>query len=217
MMRLHLGCGEKYLEGYLNVDFPSKAHTVQSRSPADLQTDLLQLKYPLGSVDEIRLHHVFEHFTRPVACALLSAWQSWLRIGGILHLEVPDFNRTAAVILNPLVSAGAKTVAMRHLFGSHEADWAVHCEGYTRGMLKALLKCYGFEIFEIHQNSWQGTHNLEIQAKKIIKIETLDSFRMRTKDYLSAFLLDTFQEKPLLEAWMEIFDQQVQRGIGTDG
>jgi len=216
-MKLHLGCGEKYLEGYLNVDFPSEAHTVQSQNPADLQIDLLQLNYPLASIDEIRLHHVFEHFTRPVACALLAAWQSWLKIGGVLHLEVPDFTRTAAVILNPLASAGVKAVAMRHLFGSHEAAWAVHCEGYTQRMLKSLLEVYGFKVVEMRHNSWQGTHNLEVQAQNITDINTLDSLRARTRDYLSAYLLDNIQEEPLLETWMNMFDQQLQRCIGTDG
>lgn len=216
-MKLHLGCGEKYLEGYLNVDFPPIAHTVQRQSPADLHADLLQLKYPLGSVDEIRLHHVFEHFTRPIACALLAAWHSWLKIDGILHLEVPDFTRTATVIINPMASVGAKAVAMRHLFGSHEAAWAVHCEGYTQGALKTLLESYGFQVFETRRNSWQGTHNFEMLAKKVVAIDTLDDFRGRTRDCLRRYLLDASLEEPLLETWMNMFDQQLKMCIGTNG
>ena len=215
-MKLHLGCGERYLQGYLNVDFPPEAHTVQCRSPADLHTDLLQMKYPIGSVDEIRLHHVFEHFIRPVACALLVAWYFWLKSGGILHLEVPDFVRTASVILNPVASSRAKAVAMRHLFGSHEAPWAVHCEGYTQGTLRGLLEQVGFEVLEIHHNSWSGTHNIEMLVKKVGVIRTMDDLRARVRNLLGQYLVDV-SEEPLLEAWMEIFDRQLHVSMGIDG
>lgn len=215
-MKLHLGCGEGYLEGYLNVDFPPEIHSVQQRSPADMYADILQLKYPPGSIDEIRLHHVFEHFTRPVACALLVAWHFWLKKGGVLHLEVPDFTRTAAIILNPLTPASAKTIAMRHLFGSHEAPWAVHCEGYTMGTLKTLLESYGFKFSEVRHNSWRGTHNFEILANKVAD-GTLNDFRARTRDFLQHYLLDAVSEETLLETWMNMFEQQLKKSLEIDG
>lgn len=216
-MKLHLGCGERYLDGYLNVDFPPEAHTVQRRSPADLHADILQLRYPCGSVDEIRLHHVFEHFTRPVACALLAAWHGWLRIGGTLHLEVPDFARTAGVILNTLATSTSKTVAMRHLFGSHEASWAVHCEGYTRELLKTQMETFGFDVFETRSNSWLGTHNFEMLARRTVVTVTTETIRARTRSYLQNFLLDNVQEAALLEIWMCIFEQQLQKNLPADG
>ena len=79
--KLHLGCGQRYLEGYVNIDFPAAEHTVQEQSVADRHADLLCLSYPAGSIDEIRLHHVFEHFDRHTACALMASWQSWLKVG----------------------------------------------------------------------------------------------------------------------------------------
>ena len=81
-MKLHLGCGHYYLEGYTNVDYPPSEHSVQQSIKADLFCDLATLRYAAGSVDEIRLHHVFEHFPRPAALALLCRWRDWLVPGG---------------------------------------------------------------------------------------------------------------------------------------
>lgn len=215
-MKLHLGCGQKYLDGYLNIDFPADSHSVQQTSPADLHADLLALHYPAGSVDEVRLHHVFEHFTRPVACALLCTWHTWLKEGGLLRLEVPDFRRTAAVILNPLASPRAKGVAMRHLFGSHEAHWAVHCEGYTPGILEALLQTYGFQVTERRRNAWQGTHNIEFLARKTGGTLDPAEAKRRTGEHLARYLLDPDLEDALLETWMTMFDHQLQQGLRGD-
>src|SRR6185369_2221030 len=114
-MKLHLGCGQRYLDGYINIDFPSSSHSIQETSVADLHADILSLHYPEKSVEEIRSHHVFEHFPRPIACALLAGWYLWLKEGGLLRIEVPDFRRTAQRLLNPFLSFKKRAVAERHL------------------------------------------------------------------------------------------------------
>lgn len=80
-LRLHLGCGEQRLEGYVNIDYPPSEHTVQTKTGADIFADITTLNFPTHSVDEIRLHHVFEHFDRATALALLIKWHSCLKIG----------------------------------------------------------------------------------------------------------------------------------------
>ena len=196
-MKLHLGCGQHYLPGYINIDFPPTEHSVQEKSVADLHADLLQLSYPAESIDEIRLHHVFEHFPRPVACALLSSWNSWLSEGGVLHIEVPDFARTAGVILNPFSSLKKQAVAERHLFGSHEAHWAVHCEGYTVRLLKAMLKSFGFRARTVRKNSWMGTYNVEVIAGKSMSSPTREECEAACRTFLANFLVDTSESKLL--------------------
>ncbi|MDD2336791.1 MAG: methyltransferase domain-containing protein, partial [Geobacteraceae bacterium] len=124
-LRLHLGCGQKYLQGYINIDFPSENHTTQSRQIADYCANILDLDFPPGSVDEIRCHHVLEHFERPVALSLLAQWQSWLKKEGTLVIETPDLEESARLLLSEQSTYQEKQVIIRHLFGSNEAHWAV--------------------------------------------------------------------------------------------
>src|SRR5215471_235356 len=150
-MRLHLGCGERYFPGYINLDYPLTEHSVQRKSVADQFANLLDLKYPAETIDEVRLHHVFEHFSRPHACALLAGWNSWLKPKGILHIEVPDFEETAKAVLSSFASGQAQAVGLRHIFGSQEAHWAYHLEGYTAARLGKFLEQFGFEVNNVRQ------------------------------------------------------------------
>ncbi len=208
-MKLHLGCGQKYFEGYVNIDYPPSEHTVMEETVADEFHNLFELSYPAKTVAEVRLHHVFEHFSRSHACALLAGWNSWLKDGGILHIEVPDFYNTAKVILNPLSSDKKKSVAMRHIFGSQEAHWAIHFDGYSRSSLKILLELFGFEPIEFKTNSWRGTHNIEVIGKKIRNLNLIDA-RDAASKYLSRFMVDESpSEQEQLNTWLRNYNDQV--------
>ncbi len=208
-MKLHLGCGETYLDGYVNIDFPLEAHSVQRTTKADLCVDLLSLRYPANSIEEVRLRHVFEHFTRPVACALLTGWHRWLVPEGVLRLEVPDLEKTAKKINSRFVPMARKLVGIRHLFGSHEAGWAAHYEGYTSATLSHLLKHFGFAVRSVTYNDWQGTYNIEIIASKRIDVVGINPGE-RARNYLRQYLLDE-SEVALLEVWMVAWCRQYER------
>ena len=205
--KLHLGCGQNYFEGYINIDFPLDKHSVQQTSVADEFADITKLRYPTGSIDEVRLHHVFEHFTRPVACALVASWQTWLKTDGVLHIEVPDFDRTAKSVLSRFTDDHTKAVGLRHIFGSNEEFWAVHYEGWSAKRLGALVTAFGFEVNEIKTNEWKGTYNFELIAKKVEAITKADDLESRARKYLQLFLLDD-SEANLLDIWMNYYRQQ---------
>jgi len=210
-MKLHLGCGQRYFKGYVNIDFPASEHTVMKDNAADMHTDILSLNYKPESIEEVRLHHVFEHFTRPTACALLAGWNSWLKSSGILHIEVPDFQKTARVMLSMFSSMKSKFVAERHLFGSHEASWAVHCDGYTPKTLKFFIEQFGFKTLKIIKNSWLGTYNFEIIAEKTNQKISLAEFEQITKKYLTNFMVSETAESEikLLNTWLEMYSKQI--------
>jgi FkbM family methyltransferase len=107
-VRLHLGAGEHLLPGYVNIDYPSEYHNVMKVRP-ELAADITTLTFPPHSVDEVRLHHVFEHFNRVVALGLLIRWQRWLKLGGRLLIETPDFEGEARSFLRDLPELNAAT------------------------------------------------------------------------------------------------------------
>lgn len=208
-MKLHLGCGERYLEGYINIDYPPEEHTVQSKNVADVQCDLRKLHYEKGTVEEIRLHHVFEHFSRPVACALITKWSEWLYRGGRLHIEVPDFDRTCMHIFNPFTGDKARKIGLRHLFGSQEADWAVHYVGYGKKEICDLMKLNGFEIKKISRNHWKDTYNIEVIAEKKRELD-LEIKAAGTREYLKKYCVDeSAGELKMLDVWVNMYEEQL--------
>lgn len=212
--RLHLGCGQRIMAGYLNIDFPVESDSETLKAP-DLSADLLELTAKSGSVAEIRLHHVFEHFQRPVACALLAAWHVWLQQNGVLRIEVPDAFRTSLAAFNPFTSSSLRFTALRHLFGSHEAAWAVHCEGYSRTVLASMLEAMGYTVTKTRRNSWKGTYNIDLTAVKN-RPSDLVALREGARKYLTNYLVDNSPvETRLLNVWMSMYDEQLSKSLSS--
>jgi len=89
-MKLNIGCGTELLDGYVNIDkFP-----ILIRTDKDFrQIDILNISnyFQANSIDEIRAHHVFEHFTHiEVTVILFKLWMI-MKPGGILSITTPDF------------------------------------------------------------------------------------------------------------------------------
>lgn len=211
-MKLHLGCGQIYLDGYVNIDFPPSEHSVQGRSVADQYADLRELKFAHGSVEEVRLHHVFEHFRRQQAAALVASWNSWMCDNAVLNIEVPDIRGLARVFVNPFSSRRARSVAERHLFGSHEAGWAAHYEGYDASQLKFLLNTMGFEVVSVKHARWRGTHNLHVVGRKRMSIDDLDHSVTLGRIYLSQFRVDDSEDElKMVDLWVREFEAQVKK------
>lgn len=164
MTKLHLGCGTRYLDGYVNIDHPVGEHTVQHDLVADRYADITKLTCPHGSIDEIRLHHVFEHFSRPVALAQLCRWTDWLRPDGVLRIETPDALGCAWALVKPWTSEASRQQIVRHLFGSHEAAWAVHWDGWYEERFRRTLAALGFRKLRFRHSRWGALRNVEVSA-----------------------------------------------------
>ena len=184
----------------------------------DLLADLRELSYPDGGVTEVRLHHVFEHFDRATALRLLIEWRGWLRAGGTLRIETPDFGRSAAAYLLARVMPGrvvrgplGRLVGhgtgsqLRHIFGSHEADWAVHWDGWDRPRYRHTLGALGFEELRFRAASWRGIHSLEVIALASDTLPPREKLEEAAERLLRDSLVDeSASELRQLENWMAV-------------
>lgn len=102
-MRVNLGSGWHYREGFTNVDLFAKK--------ADLRADLRTVDFPAGSVEEVTAIHSIEHLEREDSVALFHRIFRWLTVGGTLRIEMPERGRCLKLIGHdaaPLRLAGAK-------------------------------------------------------------------------------------------------------------
>jgi hypothetical protein len=203
-MRLHLGCGERYLEGYVNIDYPADQHSVQVSSPADLHADITKLSYDPGSIAEVRLHHVFEHFDRVTALRLLVDWHGWLREGGLLVIETPDFE-AAARRFGRRRFRGRRGTIVRHVFGSQEAGWAFHADGWYDEKFREVLGALGYAVVRAERESWRDTDNITVTASKPPPPwPSRDELVERAGEILERSLVDRSpSELRLHETWMQ--------------
>ena len=74
-MKLHLGCGKRYLEGFIHVDLADFEH-VDYKIPVD---DLSVFENE--SIDEIYASHVLEYFDREQVKSVLYEWRRVLKFG----------------------------------------------------------------------------------------------------------------------------------------
>jgi FkbM family methyltransferase len=172
-LRLHLGCGEQYLPGYVNVDYPAEIQRV-THIYADALANILELDFPDNSVDEIRLHHLFEHFDRATALAVLMRWHKWLKPGGLLRIETPDFIGSAKAVLLPRVfswrsSWKVKMCMVRHLTGNQADSWGYHRDHWFPQRFKHTLAKLGFSDIKTktrQQPDKPYLANVEVTAHK---------------------------------------------------
>src|SRR5215470_5529141 len=146
-LKLNLGCGDKILSDYVNVDI------VQSRAgfKPDVQCDLRRLKpFNDASVDEILSVHVVEHFWRWEVRDTLLEWKRVLKGGGKIVLECPNLQSACTTFLEDPIKNSAEDAGGQRTMWVFYGDpqwhdpYMVHRWGYTPESLKALLLECGY-------------------------------------------------------------------------
>lgn len=147
-IKYHMGCGGNYMPGYINIDFPQSQHSIVDIK-ADIYADLMTVN--LKPCDEIRSHHVFEHFNYMKSLALLVKWTRALNIGGILRIDVPDIEELCRGLSEVENNPGKVFKFIRMIYGSHEAKWAYHINGWTESSLTYTLDRFGYKHIKTHR------------------------------------------------------------------
>lgn len=146
-MKLNLGCGNKILPGYINVDVKQRG----GKQP-DIEADIRYLPQFDETVDEILAVHVIEHFYPWEADDLLTEWKRVLKPGGKLILECPDFVKACWYVMEAVSNQKPMNMqlTMWPLYGddSYKDELMMHKYGYTPMSLGKKLHELGFVKIE---------------------------------------------------------------------
>lgn len=145
-IRLNLGCGDKILPGYINVDV---AASRAGKTP-DVLCDLSKnLCFADDSVEEVLAVHIVEHFWRWEVEATLKAWARVLAPGGRMVIECPNLISACKQVLHDPVSATrpdqAGRMSMWVLYGDPAWKDPLMCHrwAYTPESLGELMQKAG--------------------------------------------------------------------------
>lgn len=157
-IKLHLGCGNQHIDGYINMDY--------IETPAvDLIGDVRQLPYADESVEIIESYHVLEHF--PVCLHanvskdygekyealvdVLKEWRRVLRKNGQLIIEVPDIDKVFEEY--QLADESKKEELLLSIYGSYRDgfDPDYHRWGANEYRLRYILEKAGFRFIRFEK------------------------------------------------------------------
>ena len=142
-MKLNLGCGDKILPGYINVDVAAS----RAGKRPDVLCDLHALTpFEDNSAEEILSVHVVEHFWRWEVVGVLKEWIRVLKPGGLMILECPNLKSACEMFLSdPDLHArqgpeGQRTMWVFYGDPSWRDPLMVHRWGYTPQSLAAVME-----------------------------------------------------------------------------
>mgnify|MGYP003134570800 CR=1 FL=1 len=148
-MKLHLGCGNVHLDGWLNVDITEGSSVDRLDDVSTLETIVDE------SCDIIYASHVLEHFDREEYASVLSVWYNKLKPGAVLRLAVPDIQSAFAWYngknLDELLGI---------FYGGQRSPYDYHKMGFDEHSLSSKLKELGFT--NIKTWDWKETEHAHL-------------------------------------------------------
>lgn len=150
-MKLNVGCGDKKIHGYINVD-------IRPDLDPDVVCDVSEIHTKFSDVELIYACHVLEHFPlKPSAFykttwkQVLDSWTAALKPGGILRISVPDMQ----AVFDYYKDAGDISKLYSLIWGGQKYDYDFHFHGWTFESLKSDLEAAGYEDVRLY--NWRKT------------------------------------------------------------
>jgi len=144
MLKLHVGCGKRFIPGYLNID-------IQPYEGVDLVADISNLPFPDGSVDFIYSCANIEHFGRYRYKKVLAHWYAKLRPGGGLRLSTADFE----AVCEEYRENGTIDDLLGLVVGGQKDAYDLHGMIFDFRLLESSLNEVGF--INVRRYDWRDT------------------------------------------------------------
>jgi predicted SAM-dependent methyltransferase len=148
-MKLHLGCGSRYIPGFIHVDAQPAPHV-------DIVGPVERLPMDDASVSLIYASHILEHFGRYAYKEVLAEWFRVLRPGGVLRLAVPDFAACAAIYYEMGLADGLSGL-VGLIVGGQRNEHDYHKMIFDEALLSSTLLETGFR--EVRRWEWRETEH----------------------------------------------------------
>lgn len=132
--KVHLGCGEKRLNGFLNVDARASAHT-------DLVCDFYELPFADNSVELFYMCHSLEHIPMHQTHLFIRKLFTMLKPSGKIYISVPDFAVLSSLYLSGRVPLSS---IVRAIHGGQEYPGNTHYMSYDQDILTNILLNSGY-------------------------------------------------------------------------
>tara|TARA_Y100000593_G_scaffold92396_1_gene183903 strand:+ start:3983 stop:4549 length:567 start_codon:yes stop_codon:yes gene_type:complete len=152
VLKLHLGCGDKHIPGFVNVD-------IQDSPAVDVLADVMELPYKENSVDLIYACSMLEHFGRNnnlkffrKTCwtDVVKHWYTILKPGGKLYISVPDFE---AVCIEYLENKDINSI-LGITLGGQKNEEDLHGMLFDFKIISTELESIGFS--SIDRYNWKN-------------------------------------------------------------
>jgi len=220
-MKLNIGCGKTYKEGYINIDaFDSTV--------ADKIMSANDLIFSSNSIDEIQSIQLIEHIGLFNAIYALSEWFRVLKPGGNLIIETPNIEKSFKKFINGDLDTRKNLITW--IYGI-ESEGMAHKFCFPEELLEEQLKKIGFVNVEKTYKEIEKDHptiRIKCNKKKDFKqYQMFCDFRKNlfkknivdTNDYYLAIeqekLIDTFTDK--FNEFMKKKDYDILNEITIEG
>ena len=149
-IKLNLGCGALYLNGFINCD-------IRKDVGADKVFDMSKgMPFDDGEADEIMAQDILEHFGFRETEKMLTEWKRVLKKGGLLTVQVPNIDKHIKDYWNDRNDKryvngydNAFEFMRANIFGGQDYEGNFHKTCFTPNTLRLVLEKLGFTMLSL--------------------------------------------------------------------